>query len=120
MLRLRIPATSPSLGPNPRLPIRLGRRVSQEEMAEVVGVSRNWYRRLESRQGVRASTKLLSRLAAALFVSPDEQVALFALAVPEIWPAEIYPDSKAVAKALGLRTSWVTTSNASTSRRSLY
>ena len=78
-LRLRVPPDAATLGPWNRLPVRRGRRVSQEEVAEVVGVSRNWYRRLESGASVRASTKLLDRLATAFAFTPEERVRLFIL-----------------------------------------
>ena len=84
MLRRRIPAEAPALGSVERPPNRRGRRVSQEEVAEVVGVSRTWYRRLESEAGVRASTRLLERLADAFAFTAEERAALFVLALPEL------------------------------------
>jgi transcriptional regulator with XRE-family HTH domain len=99
MLRQRISPGSGTLGPADRLPIRRGRRVTQEEIAEAVGVSRNWYRRLESGADVHASTKLLARLAHVLLLTPDERITLFALAVPEMWPAEIAVASYAMVAA---------------------
>ena len=81
--RQRIPPETATLGTWKRLPVRRGRRVTQEEIAEVVGVSRNWYRRLE-RGADRASTKLLDRLANAFAFSPEERTKLFALAIPEL------------------------------------
>ncbi len=84
LLRGRIPPESTALGPYKRLPVRCGRRVTQEEIAEVVGVTRGWYRLLESGATVRASMKLLDRLANALTLTPDERVALFMLAIPEM------------------------------------
>jgi len=94
MLRQRISPGSDTLGPSKRLPVRCGRRVTQEEMAEALGVSRNWYRRLESGADARASTKLIARLAHVLLLTPDERITLFALAVPEIWPLEMAAASK--------------------------
>jgi DNA-binding XRE family transcriptional regulator len=85
MLRRRIPPASDTLGPSKRLPIRRGRRVTQEEIAEALGVSRNWYRRLESGASARASTKLLARIAHILLLTHDERITLCALAVPEMW-----------------------------------
>lgn len=84
MLRERIPATAQMLGPHPRLAVRRGRRVTQEEIAEVVGVSRGWYRRLECGAGARASIKLLARLSDALMLTAGERTALFVLALPEM------------------------------------
>lgn len=84
MLRERIPATAQMLGLHQRLAVRRGRRVTQEEIAEVVGVSRGWYRRLECGAGARASIKLLARLSDALMLTADERSTLFALALPEM------------------------------------
>jgi DNA-binding XRE family transcriptional regulator len=84
MLRRRIPPDSSALGPWKRLPVRCGRPVTQEEAAEIVGVSRNWYCMLESGARVRASMKLLNRLANAFAFTPQERTRLFLLAIPEI------------------------------------
>jgi len=84
VLRGRIPPESTTLGPYKRLPVRCGRRVTQEEIAEVVGVTRGWYRLLESGTTVRASMKLLDRLANALTLTPEERIGLFMLAIPEL------------------------------------
>jgi DNA-binding XRE family transcriptional regulator len=83
MLRKRIPPGTAKLGSSVRLPVRCGRRVTQEEIAEVLGVSRNWYRRVES-GSVRASTKLLARLAQAFAFTAEERANLFVLGLPEI------------------------------------
>lgn len=64
--------------------LRLGRRVTQEEIAEVVGVTRGWCHLLESGAEIRASMKLLDRLANALTLTPEERIALFTLAIPEL------------------------------------
>ena len=92
-MRRRIPLDADRLGASKRLPIRCGRRVTQEEIAEAVGVSRNWYRMLECGTRIRASTKLLARLAQALGLTSDERMTLLALALPEIWMLEIPADS---------------------------
>ena len=84
-LRLRIPREAAAIGSWKRLPIRCGRLVSQEEIAEALGVSRNWYRLLESGdEGVRASVKLLDRLASLCALAADERLQLFMLAIPEM------------------------------------
>jgi transcriptional regulator with XRE-family HTH domain len=92
-MRRRIPLHADRLGASKRLPIRCGRRVTQEEIAEAVGVSRNWYRMLECGTRIRASTKLLARLAQALGLSSDERMTLLALALPEIWMLQVPADS---------------------------
>jgi DNA-binding XRE family transcriptional regulator len=81
--RLNIPRDSAALGSWARLPGRRGRRVTQEEVAKAVGVSRNWYRRLESGER-RASLKLLDRLADALAFTREERAELLLLAIPEL------------------------------------
>lgn len=82
-LRHRIPPETVKIGLWKRLPVRHGRRVTQEEIAEAVGVSRNWYRRLEA-GGVRASMKLLARLANTFAFTHEERTKLFLLAIPEM------------------------------------
>jgi len=58
--------------------------VTQEELAEAIGVSRVWYQMLESNAKIRASTALLDRLARTLMVTPQEHAELFQLAIPEL------------------------------------
>ena len=82
--RRSIPPESVTLGSCERLPVRRGRPVTQEEIAEAVGISRNWYRRLESSDAPRASAKLLDRIAKAFQFTPEERMKLFLLAIPEI------------------------------------
>ncbi len=83
LLRRSVPPEASTLGCGGRLPIRRGRRVSQEEVAEAIGVSRNWYCQLECGTA-RASTKLLAKLASAVAFTSDQRVKLFALAIPEM------------------------------------
>ena len=63
---------------------RRGKAVSQEELAEWVGVSRNWYAALERGIPITPSIQMLSRLAAVLNATPDERVTLFHLAIPAL------------------------------------
>jgi DNA-binding XRE family transcriptional regulator len=84
MLRGRISPEAATIGYWRRLPILRGRPVTQAEIAEVVGVSRNWYRRLERGESVRASVKLLDRLARAFALTPAERTKFFVLAIPEM------------------------------------
>jgi transcriptional regulator with XRE-family HTH domain len=86
--RCSIPRSVRALGSWERLPIRHGRPVTQEEIAEAVGVSRNWYGLLENGAAIRASTKLLSRLAKVFAFTPEERTKFFALAIPEIAQCE--------------------------------
>ena len=82
--RLRIDPRESALGPQDRLPSRRGKPVTQEELAEYIGVSRAWYCMLESEKPARASTFLLDRLASILMLSARERATLFAIALPEL------------------------------------
>jgi DNA-binding XRE family transcriptional regulator len=82
--RVRIDPDEKALGPQARLPSRRGRNVTQEELAECIGVSRYWYGMLESERPVRVSITLLDRLARILMLSAGERAMLFALALPEL------------------------------------
>jgi len=72
------------------LPSTKRRRVNglrREEVAELVGVSNDWYRWFESGRPIRVSVPFLANLCQALRLRPLEQIALFYLAVPEIYEA---------------------------------
>jgi transcriptional regulator with XRE-family HTH domain len=97
--RLRIPPETSALGLSNRLPSRRGRRVTQEELAEEVDVSRGWYRMLESGARVRTSMQLLERLSDALMLTYDERIRLFALAMPEMRRAGLRAEASAVLEA---------------------
>jgi hypothetical protein len=60
--RRRIPRDTLSLGPYLRLPFRRGKVVTQEELAEVIGVSRVWYSMLESGAALKSSPRVVTRL----------------------------------------------------------
>jgi DNA-binding XRE family transcriptional regulator len=72
------------LGDFPRPRTRWGMRVTQEELAEALGVSRVWYSTFESGAGIRVSVKLLKRVAVVLMLDEWERVALYGLALPEL------------------------------------
>lgn len=80
--RQRIERATRSLGPYLRFPGRVGKAVTQEEMAEALGVTRQWYAVLEA-DGARASAALLDRLSGVFALSPHERLELFQLAIPE-------------------------------------
>jgi transcriptional regulator with XRE-family HTH domain len=82
--RLRISASRESLGSFERLPARIGKPVTQEEVAEAVGISRQWYAMLELGRPTRVSAALLGRVASALIMDDPERALLFQLAVPEL------------------------------------
>lgn len=94
-LRRRIDPAARQLGPHARLPVRIGKRVTQQELAEAIGISREWYALLESAAPTRASTTLLDRLADVLMATPEERARLFHLAVPEL-RVQLRDDSTAV------------------------
>jgi transcriptional regulator with XRE-family HTH domain len=84
MWRLRLSKDATKLGRHRRLPCRVGRLVTQEELAEAAGVSRSWYKMLECNVGVRTSLRLTVRLSEALMLSASEKARLFRLAFPEL------------------------------------
>jgi transcriptional regulator with XRE-family HTH domain len=60
--------------------------VTQEELAEYLGVSRSWYARFESGAPAAFSIPLLNRLGDILLLSPSERAELVRLAKPEFVP----------------------------------
>jgi DNA-binding XRE family transcriptional regulator len=86
-LRRRVDPQTPKLGERERLNTRLGKSVSQEELAEAMGVSLGWYASLE-RGAARPSVSLLKRLTIALNASREERITLLKLAIPEL--AELF------------------------------
>lgn len=81
--RRRLDPSTATLGKHERLGSRRGRAVSQEELAEAIGVTREWYACLES-GAKRPSLPVLDRLATALNTSPQERAKLFQLAIPAL------------------------------------
>ena len=92
-MRRRIDPETRMLGSHPRLPSRCGRPVTQDELAEAVGVSLRWYGMLESGAAVRASTRLMLRIAEVLMLAESERSLLFRLALPELPESRLAPDS---------------------------
>lgn len=82
--RLAIDASLLALGPYRRTIARIGRPITQQEVAEAVGVSRVWYATLESGAPIRASTELLVKLSETLMLHDAERELFFNLAVPEL------------------------------------
>ena len=76
--RKQLPAQTAAVGPRPRPRIRIGRAVTQEEVAEAIGVSRVWYAMIESGRG-EVSVRLLPRIADALMLDPEDRLALLGL-----------------------------------------
>lgn len=105
LLRRRIDPDVRVLGPHVRLPQRVGKRVTQEELAEAIEVGREWYVQLERGTArTLASTGSLHRLADALMITQEERVHLFQLALPDVARLRLRDDSIAALEAFsGLR-----------------
>ena len=97
--RVRIEARRTALGDFERLPVRVGKPVTQEEVAEAVGITRQWYARLERDRAPRISAALVARLADALLMVDDERALLFRLALPELRSAALTDRSSAMVEA---------------------
>jgi DNA-binding XRE family transcriptional regulator len=81
--RRRIPSDTVSLGNTQRIAERIGKRVSQEEVAEAIGISRVWYATLETGRP-RASIAVLGRICDVLMLDEQQRADLLRLCVPEI------------------------------------
>lgn len=98
--RRRISPERPSLGAFLRMPGRIGKTVTQEEVAEAVGISRQWYALMETGRTARFSAAVLGRVADALTMDPAERAALFRLAVPELRATSLTDRSIAVLETI--------------------
>jgi hypothetical protein len=72
----------------PRTPRRRVPGLRREEVAELTGVSVNWYSSFERGQPVRVSPGFVSRVARALRLAADEELRLFRLAFAEMYRLE--------------------------------
>jgi transcriptional regulator with XRE-family HTH domain len=97
--RLQIAPDSRFLGEHRRLPIRVGKPVSQEELAEHLGISRQWYGRFERGAPAAFSAQLLNGLSDLLLLSASERAELVRLAMPQLATAAS-PDSTNLYEAL--------------------
>jgi transcriptional regulator with XRE-family HTH domain len=91
------------LGRFERRPSRIGKRVTQEEIAEAAGVSRVWYAMLERGARIDISTGLLGRLADVLMLGETDRSALFTAGVQGHARTTMQPEARAVIDAF----SWV-------------
>jgi transcriptional regulator with XRE-family HTH domain len=99
--RARIGQGRASLGMYLRAPMRVGKAVTQEEVADAVGITRQWYAMLEGdHHPVRVSATILGRIADALMMDTVERASLFQLAIPEIRSASLTERSAAVLEAI--------------------
>jgi transcriptional regulator with XRE-family HTH domain len=115
--RLRLNVELRSLGPFLRLPTRVGKVPTQEEIAEAVGISRVWYAMLENDHRVRVSAQVLARISDTLMLSSSERDELFSLALPELRSTALTDRSTALLAAFGrlrpvTRRLWVATTEA--------
>jgi transcriptional regulator with XRE-family HTH domain len=91
--RERIHPRTKLLGVCERLPRRIGKRITQEEIAEAAGISRVAYTQLETGARRRPSPELLGRLADALALDPAQRGTLFRLGIPPLAETMPLPDS---------------------------
>ena len=73
----------------PRTPRRRVRGLRRGEVAELIGVTVDWYRSFESGRPVRVSPQFVSRLSGALRLEAKQQLTLFRLSIPEFYRLEI-------------------------------
>ena len=97
--RTRIHSEARALGPYLRLPSRIGKAVTQEEVAEAADISRQWYVYLESGRSMRVSPGVLGRIADTLMLDQADRSSLFELAVPELRVMNRQPQTNAVLDA---------------------
>ncbi len=83
-LRERRAALSPEDVGLPSVARRRTPGLRREDVAELAGISLNWYGLLESGASIRVSHQTLDRIASALRLDRTERRRLFALAVPEL------------------------------------
>jgi peroxiredoxin/DNA-binding XRE family transcriptional regulator len=97
--RQEIPVETKALGTFVRLPNRVGKAVSQEELAEAIGVSRSWYGLLETGRPVQPSVALLDRISDVLMLHERMRSALFELGLPAFWRRAVELGRRAVLEA---------------------
>jgi transcriptional regulator with XRE-family HTH domain len=97
--RMRLAPESHFLGEHRRLSARIGKPVTQEEIAEHLGISRQWYARFEGGAPAEFSPPLLGRLCDLLLLSPTERAELMRLAMPELAPV-VSQDASALYNAM--------------------
>ena len=99
--RMRLAPESHFLGERTRLPSRVGKPVTQEEIAHHLGISRGWYARFEAGAPTGFSIALLNRLGDLLLLSAPERAELVRLAMPAL-ASLVARDSTDLYEALGV------------------
>jgi len=79
----------------PHTPHRRVTGLRREEVAELAGISTDWYRRFESGRPIRVSTVFLTRVAEALRLDGTERLNLFRLAIRELYEIDFARDDDA-------------------------
>jgi hypothetical protein len=69
----------------PRTARRRVRGLRRGEVAELIGVTVDWYRAFESGRPVRVSPQFVARLGSALRLTPAQQMTLFRLSFLEMY-----------------------------------
>jgi len=69
----------------PRTPRRRVQGLRRGEVAELIGVTVDWYRHFESGRPVRVSPQFVSRLARALRLERNQEMTLFRLSFLEMY-----------------------------------
>jgi len=83
----------------PRVARRRVPGLRRGEVAELVGVSVDWYRSFESGRPVRVSPQFVARLSRALRLTAAQQMTLFQLSLPEMYHLGAGLDARAAFKA---------------------
>jgi hypothetical protein len=73
----------------PRTPRRRVSGLRRGEVAELIGVTVDWYRSFESGRAVRVSPQFVSRLISVFNLGHREALILFSLAIPEVYVAAV-------------------------------
>jgi transcriptional regulator with XRE-family HTH domain len=101
--RAAIPPDAKRLGRMLRHPNRISKPVTQEEVAEALGISREWYVRIECGRQTRVPPALLGGLADLLMLHDAQRNELFACAIPELRAAPLGETAAAAFQRLSLR-----------------
>jgi transcriptional regulator with XRE-family HTH domain len=91
----------------------------REEVAELAGISAEWYRLFESGRPISVSPSVLERIAIALGLDAFDQSTLFRLALPELYRAQIVALAEPPATMSSLVAPLRTLSDVEEVRRSL-
>jgi transcriptional regulator with XRE-family HTH domain len=101
--RTAIPPEARCLGRMLRHPNRIAKPVTQEEVAEVLGISREWYARIECGRQTRVPPALLGQLADVLMLQDPARNELFACAIPELRAAPLGETAAAAFERIALQ-----------------